>query len=143
MNKVTAVILGLTLLAATAQAQTLSDREAIKAAMECFYQWDLYGGKENSSKCISDTVIYHRIDENGGHAFGTPVLDNDSGKGADALIHNLVDIDIYNDMAVVTSLHRYQPEAPRNTYVKNLVLFKLAEGWRISSVAWGRVTNTQ
>ncbi|MEM6605121.1 MAG: hypothetical protein AAF671_05130, partial [Pseudomonadota bacterium] len=120
-----------------------TDREQIKAAMECFYQWDLYGGKENSSKCIADTVLYHRIDENRQHSYGTPPLDNDTGKGADAVIHNLMDIDIYNDMAVVTSLHRYQPEAPRNTYMKNIVLFKLDDGWRVTNVAWGRVTNLQ
>lgn len=136
-----AASLALTLIASSALAQ--SDREQIKEAMECFYQWDLYGGEERSSKCIADTVLYHRIDDNGDHAYGTPPLDNDTGKGGDAVIHNLLDIDIYNDMAVVTSLHRYQPESPRNTYVKNIVLFKLAEGWRITNVAWGRVTNRQ
>ncbi|MFK7886809.1 MAG: hypothetical protein AB8G16_08080 [Gammaproteobacteria bacterium] len=141
MKTIITLVLGLAFIAPTALAD--SDREQIKAAMECFYQWDLYGGKENSSKCISDTVLYHRIDENGQHAYGTPTLDNDTGKGADALVHHLIDIDIYSNMAVVTSLHRYQPEAPRNTYVKNIVLFKFADGWRISSVAWGRVTNDQ
>ncbi len=133
------VIIGFSTPAAFAQ----TDREQIKAAIECFYTWDLHGGKENSSKCISDNVQYHRVDQDGKHAHGTPPLDGESGKGADALIHHLIDIDIYNDMAVVTSLHRYMPESPRNTYVKNLVLHKLAVGWRITSVAWGRVTNTQ
>ncbi|MEO0576915.1 MAG: hypothetical protein AAF004_15770 [Pseudomonadota bacterium] len=127
----------------TPAAYADSDREQIKAAMECFYRWDHHGGAENSSQCISDTVLYHRIDENGQHSYGTPPLDNDSGKGEDAVIHNLIDINIYNDMAVVTSLHRYTPEAPRNTYIKNLVLYKLADGWRITNVFWGRVTNTQ
>ncbi|MFK8014750.1 MAG: hypothetical protein AB8G17_04875 [Gammaproteobacteria bacterium] len=141
MKIFTTAVLALALFAPTAYAQ--SDREQIKAAMECFYQWDLYGGKEHSSKCISDTVLYHRIDENGQHSHGTPQLDKEDGKGAEAVIHNLLDIDIYNDMAVVTSLHRYQPESPRNTYVKNIVLFKLADGWRITNVAWGRVTNQQ
>ncbi|MEM9533948.1 MAG: hypothetical protein AAGA23_23745 [Pseudomonadota bacterium] len=129
------------LLASAAHAET--DREQIKAAMECFYQWDLHGSKEHSSKCISETVLYHRIDQDGQHSYGTPPLDNPTGKGADAVIHNLLDIDIYNDMAVVTSLHRYQPEAPENTYVKNIILYKLATGWRITNVAWGRVTNLQ
>ena len=120
-----------------------SDREQIKAAMECFYTWDHHGGKENSSKCISDNVVYHRIDQEGKHSYGTPALDNPEGKGEDAVIHNLIDIDIYNDMAVVTSLHRYTPESPKLTYMKSIVLFKLADGWRVSSVAWGRVTNNQ
>lgn len=141
MKTIATIALGLTLFAHAAHAD--SDRDQIKAAMECFYQWDLHGGKDTSSKCISDTVLYHRIDENGNHSYGTPPLDNDTGKGAEAVIHNLLDIDIYNDMAVVTSLHRYQPEAPQNTYVKNIVLFKLADGWRITNVAWGRVTNDQ
>jgi hypothetical protein len=133
------LVLGLALFAPAAAAD--SDREQIKAAMECFYQWDLYGGAERSSKCIADSVLYHRIDENGAHSYGTPDLDSDTGKGADAVIHNLVDIDIYNDMAVVTSLHRYQPESPRNTYMKSIVLYKLAEGWRIANVVWGRVSH--
>lgn len=140
-NLAAVLMLGLTLVTVNAHAET--DREQIKAAMECFYQWDLHGGEENSSKCISDTVLYHRIDDKGAHSYGTPTLDSDTGKGADAVIHHLIDIDIYNDMAIVTSLHRYQPEAPRNTYVKSFVLFKLAEGWRITNAAWGRVTNTQ
>ena len=140
MRPIKIIILALALCSPAALADT--DREQIKAAMECFYQWDLHGGREYSSKCIADSVLYHRID-NGEHSYGTPPLDNDSGKGAEAVIHNLLDIDIYNDMAVVTSLHRYQPEAPRNTYVKNIVLFKLADGWRITNVAWGRVTNDQ
>lgn len=141
MKTLTTLILALGLLAPAAYADT--DREQIKAAMECFYQWDLHGGKEHSSKCIADNVLYHRVDQNGQHAYSTPKLDDDTGKGADTVIHNLVNIDIYNDMAVVTSLHRYQPESPRNTYIKNLVLYKLADGWRIASVAWGRVTNEQ
>ncbi|MFK7954744.1 MAG: hypothetical protein AB8B96_01520 [Lysobacterales bacterium] len=140
MKTIAMLLLGLVMIG-PAFAQT--DREQIKSAVECFYQWDLHGGKDRSSKCLSDTVLYHRIDQNGQHAFGTPTLDSDSGKGADALIHHLLDINIYTDMAVVTSLHRYQPESPRNTYTKNLVLHKLADGWRITSVAWGRVSNTQ
>lgn len=120
-----------------------SDREQIKAAMECFYTWDLYGGVENSSKCIAENVQYHRIDRDGKHSFGTPKLDSPTGKGEGSLVHHLVDINIYNDMAVVTSLHRYMPDSPKNTYMKSLVLYKLKEGWRISSVSWGRVTNEQ
>ncbi|MEO1595637.1 MAG: hypothetical protein AAFS02_10395 [Pseudomonadota bacterium] len=138
---ITTLFLGLALAAPSAFGQ--SDREQIKAAMACFYQWDLYGGEQYSSKCIADTVLYHRIEENGRHSYGTPPLDNDTGKGAEAVIHNLIDIDIYNDMAVVTSLHRYQPESPQNTYMKNIVLYKLADGWRITNVVWGRVTNAQ
>ncbi|MEO0424492.1 MAG: hypothetical protein AAF184_19295 [Pseudomonadota bacterium] len=141
MKTIPTLAVTLALLAPAAYADT--DREQIKAAMECFYRWDLHGGAENSSQCIADTVLYHRIDENGRHSYGTPPLDNDTGKGAEAVIHNLLDIDIYNDMAVVTSLHRYQPEAPQNTYMKNIVLFKLEEGWRITNVVWGRVTNQQ
>ncbi|MEL6300081.1 MAG: hypothetical protein AAFR75_00095 [Pseudomonadota bacterium] len=134
---------GLSLILFAPAASAASDREQIKAAMACFYEWDLYGGADRSSQCISETVLYHRIDDNGRHSYGTPPLDNDIGKGADAVIHNLIDIDIYNDMAVVTSLHRYQPEAPENTYMKNIVLHRLADGWRITNVFWGRVTHDQ
>ena len=141
MNKYTVIALGLAVIAPAALAD--SDREEIKAVMEHFYAWDLNGGEDNAANSLADSVLYHRIDENGQHSYGTPPLGDATGKGAEAVIHNLLDIDIYNDMAVVTSLHRYQPEAPRNTYVKNIVLFKLAEGWRITNVAWGRVTNDQ
>jgi len=141
MKYVTLFIAATLTLLPTAHADT--DREQIKAAMECFYQWDLYGGKENSSKCIADNVQYHRVTQEGEHSFGTPTLDSPTGKGEGTLVHNLVDIDVYNDMAVVTSLHRYMPDSPRNTYMKTLVLYKLKEGWRISSVSWGRVTPDQ
>lgn len=64
---ITTLFLGLALAAPSAFGQ--SDREQIKAAMACFYQWDLYGGEQYSSKCIADTVLYHRIDENGRHSY--------------------------------------------------------------------------
>ncbi|MFK8031214.1 MAG: hypothetical protein AB8G18_13345 [Gammaproteobacteria bacterium] len=137
------ILLILSALAFTPTVHADTDREEIKEAMECFYKWDLYGGKENSSRCIADNVLYHRVDQDGKHAYSTPKLDGTSGKGEGALKHKLVDINIYNDMAVVTSLHLYQPESPRNTYMKHLVLYKLADGWRVSSVSWGRVTNSQ
>lgn len=137
------ILLALVFASATTAVHADTDREDIKAVVECFYNWDIHGGEKYSSQCMSDTVLYHRIDQDGKHSYGTPPLDSPSGKGVDAIKHNLIDIDIYNDMAVVTSLHRYMPESPRNTYVKNLVLFKLADGWRITNVSWGRVTNDQ
>ncbi|MEO0974246.1 MAG: hypothetical protein AAFX85_14225, partial [Pseudomonadota bacterium] len=69
MKSTIALTFTLLLLAAGAHADTHSDRAQIKAAMECFYQWDLHGGEENSSQCIADTVLYHRIDENGRHSY--------------------------------------------------------------------------
>lgn len=132
----------LALYCTTVCAQESSDRAQINETMQSFFKWDLEGGVDNANKALSKTVLYHRINDKGQHATNTPNFDWE-GKGKDAHQHNIVDIDIYNDMAVVTALLRYNPQSPRNTYMKTFILYKLSQGWRVTNVTWGRVMNNQ
>ena len=119
-----------------------SDREQINQTMSSFFKWDLEGGVDNAEKALSKTVLYHRLNEKREHVTNTPNFDWE-GKGKNAHEHNIVDVDIYKDMAVVTVLLRYNPQSASNTYMKTFILYKLAQGWRVTNVTWGSVKNTQ
>ncbi len=143
INTTFIIICTLALFSTTAVSQDNTDRAQINQTMTHFFKWDLEGGLENANKALSKTVLYHRINEKGEHVTNTPENFDWDGKGAEAHQHNIVDIDIYNDMAIVTSLIRYNPQSPRNTYMKTFILYKLSQGWRITNVTWGRVSNQQ
>ena len=116
-----------------------NDRTEIHQAMQCFFQWDLNGGTaEEAQKCILENVQYQRIVD-GNLDIGSPGLEF-KGKGADAHRFNILNIDIYNDVAFVNALLRYNPGPEESPYVKTFVLYKLKQGWRVTNVLWGKPT---
>lgn len=114
-------------------------RSDIMEVMDCFFKWDKFGGEETGKKCISEKVLYHRVDSNGEHMTNTPPLDF-RGKGNESYEHNLLDIDVFDNMATVRALIRYNPQSADNTYMKTYVLYRVNAGWRVTNVFWGRVT---
>ncbi len=121
-------------------ASAATDREKIDEVMSCFFDWDINGGAERAKNCVSEQVLYHRVDSLGKHVTNTPKLDWE-GKGKGAHEHNVLDVDIYDNMAVVKALLRYNPQSANNTYIKTFVLYRVEAGWRVTNVFWGRVTN--
>lgn len=117
---------------------TLSDREEINQVMITFFKWDTEGGVVSAENSLSKTALYHFVNDKGQHETFPADFDF-KGKGKDAPEHDIVDIDIYDNMAVVTVLLRYK----KNTYMKTFILYKLLQGWRITNLAWGSLKNTQ
>ncbi len=120
-------------------ASAATDREQIDQVMSCFFAWDIYGGAERAKNCISEQVLYHRVDSVGNHVTNTPKADF-AGKGEGAHEHNLLDVDIFDNMAVVQALIRYNPQSANNTYIKTFILYRVTAGWRVTNVFWGRVS---
>lgn len=139
MKHLLILLTGLFSVLSSQQALASDDREQISQVMQCFSKWDIDGGTAaEAEKCISPDVRYQRNDKGEIKAY-TPDL-NWKGKGKEALEAHLLDINVYNDMAVVTVLNRYNPGVDERHFVKTFILYKLKQGWRITNVVWGKRT---
>ncbi len=118
-----------------------SDRSTILAAIDCFTQWDLEGGTEKTvAPCLSSDVVYQRVNQQGELIRYTPGFTYD-GKGKDDYVPYVTELEIFGNMAIVkTHKHRTPPKTP---YMKAFVLYRLADGWRITNVIWGGITPGQ
>ena len=122
----------------TYAADYSSDRADIVAAIQCFTNWDLNGGNDESVEpCIDKQVVYQRVNLKGELIRYTPAFEYE-GKGADDYVPYITELEIFGNMAIVkTHKHRATPNKP---YMKAFILYRLAEGWRITNVVWGGVT---
>ncbi|TQV88555.1 hypothetical protein [Aliikangiella coralliicola] len=117
-------------------AESLTDRQAITDTMDNFYHWDHKGGADFAKRSLAESVRYNRISKEGEH-ISYSVDFAYKGKGVNAYIPYIVELDIYGNMAVVKSVHHYDE---KRSYLKAFVLHKLAQGWRITNVSWGKIT---
>ena len=112
------------------------DRDQIVELMKHFHQWDQTGGKERMSTIFAEDVRYNRVDEQG-NFIGYSVDPDYKGRGKDAYIPFIIELDIYGNMAIVKTLHHYPA---KGSYIKAFVLHQLKSGWRITNVSWGAIT---
>jgi hypothetical protein len=132
MNKL--FILILITISFSTTAQPLSDRQQIVDTMEVFHQWDYTGKKEFAEKSLASSVKYHKIGKEGDHISYSVDFDW-KGKGVDAYNSYITGLDIFGNIAIVKAIHYHQE---KGQYVKVFILHKLKQGWRITSVAWGK-----
>lgn len=117
-----------------------SDREQVNQAIQCFFDWDKTGNPDTGKKCVYEGILFQYVNKEGSIGKFTPKLLNDGDQG---VVHRLLDLDIYNDLAVVTALTQHAPISDDNTYMKNITLHKTIDGWRVTNVFWGRAQFNQ
>ena len=115
-----------------------SDRTEITEAIDCFVNWDREGGTAETVKpCVSEKVQYQRVNDQGELILYTPDFKFE-GKGLDDYVPYLTELEIFGNMAIVKT-HKHRT-APKPTYMKAFILYKLKDGWRITNVVWGGIT---
>ena len=129
----------ISLFSLNAQAdQTATDREQIVTAINCFTNWDLNGGNDETvAPCLYKDVVYQRVNLKGELIRYTPGFEYDS-KGANDYVPYITEVEIFGNMAMVKT-HKHR-DSPNKAYMKAFILYKLAEGWRITNVVWGGIT---
>jgi hypothetical protein len=130
------ILLLLSIIPFYTHAESLTDRQKIINAMGYFHQWDFTGSKELAEKSVEKSVRYNRVSKEGKHISYTPDFEW-KGKGVDAYLPIIIGLDIYGGMAVVRVVHHHEE---KGRYLKAIIFHKLAEGWRITNVSWGKIT---
>lgn len=133
------ILLMLCLLSLNSHAEQIAtDRSQIIAAINCFTNWDLNGGNDESvAPCIYKDVVYQRVNLKGELIRYTPGFEYE-GKGANDYVPYITEVEIFGNMAMVKT-HKHR-DAPAKPYMKALLLYKLADGWRITNVVWGSIS---
>ncbi len=135
------IVLSFAALSALAADHGNADRSAIIAAIDCFTTWDLEGGTAQSVEpCLAKDVMYQRVNQKGELIRYTPDFAYE-GKGKSDYVPYVTELEIFGGLAIV-KVHKHRG-APNKAYMKALILYKLAEGWRITNVIWGDITPEQ
>lgn len=111
----------------------LSDRQAIIATIEDFYIGDHTGSIEHKKRSMHAQGAYRYVNRDGEYAESTFQLDSDN---ADPNYkEELLSIEIYDTVALARlRLDQFRSELPE---YKLMILHKVEEGWKITSISWG------
>lgn len=110
-----------------------SDRQAILKTIENFYIGDHTGSTEHKKKSMHTEGAYRYVDKNG--AYGEFTFQVDSDDSDPNYKEELLSVEIYGKMAVAKlRLDQFRMETPE---YKLMILHKIKEEWKITSIVWG------